>query len=100
MLVVGIEPTRAFAQSLVRAQRLPVSPHQHHMAANPGNPEGQDAETAQALPLAWELFPSIVERENQIIAERIVFRRLKPRLGHSLSRRRPHRVTVDLHGIL
>jgi len=55
------------------------------MAANRGNPEGQDARLSQALPLACELFPWMVEKENQSVAERIVFRRLKPRLGHYAS---------------
>src|SRR2546425_13025524 len=38
VLVTGFEPVRAFAQRLVRSQRLPVSPHQHHFTGtNPGN---------------------------------------------------------------
>src|SRR5205823_4164223 len=43
VLVTGLEPTRACAQRCERSLRLPVSPHQHLVGYDPGNPEGQDA---------------------------------------------------------
>src|SRR2546422_2207569 len=94
VLVVGLGPTRAFAQRRDRSPRLPVSPHQH-AAANPGNPEGHDAG-----PHTYRLLVAIRCEENlsrNVSNERgknhlhaRFIRRLKPRLGQIREPLRAH----------
>src|ERR1044072_2658957 len=48
VLVVGFEPTRAFARRRERSLRLPVSPHQHHWLRTLAIPKAKTLDPTRA----------------------------------------------------